>query len=117
MFGFGLKDKSKKILNEHFNKGGGWTPSWLNSIVSQGKSQGYNEYDVAVWYLITEWQWLIDMESNKETESGKENKKRIYHAIQKEIELTNKIKHLAHQDTGFEEKIDAINKSLKYLMN
>ena len=38
MFGFSLKDKAKTILNNHFKRDGGWTPGWLNSIVSQGKT-------------------------------------------------------------------------------
>ena len=72
MFGFGLKDKSKKVLNNHFKREGGWTPSWLNSIVNDGKIQGYNEYDVAIWYLITEWQWMIDTWKNRGRKTEKQ---------------------------------------------
>ena len=42
MFGFGLKDKSKKVLEEIFELYEP-TPSWLSSIVKQGKPQDYNE--------------------------------------------------------------------------
>ena len=113
MFGFGLKDKAKKILNNHFNRDGGWTPSWLNSIVSRGKSQGYNEYDVVVWYLLNDWQWSID--TWKDRHDAPETRNEILQDITKEIDLLNQISHLAHQDTGFQSKVNEIQESLKLL--
>ena len=115
MFGFGLKDKSKKVLNEHFNREGAWTPSWLNSVVSQGKSQGYNEYDVVIWYLINDWKWTIDTWKDRGTDS-ESTKQRLYKEIQEEIELANQIKHLAHQDTGLETKVDEIKRESEQLI-
>mgnify|MGYP000107431421 FL=1 len=113
MFGFGLKGKAKKILNNHFNREGGWTPSWLNSIVSQGKSQGYNEYDVVIWYLITDWQWSID--TWKDIDDSPETTNRLYEEINEEIELLNQISHLAHEDTGFHSKVIEIKEASKLL--
>jgi hypothetical protein len=109
MFGFGLKDKSKKVLNNHFKREGAWTPSWLNSIVNDGKIQGYNEYDVAIWYLITDWQWMIDTWKNR-GEEDKETKDRIFQEINDEIVLVNEISHLANADTGFKERVAELAK-------
>ena len=113
MFGFGLKDKAKKILNNHFNRDGGWTPSWLNSVVSQGKDQGYNEYDVVIWYLLTDWQWSID--TWKDRDDSPETKERIYDEIIDEIKLLKQISHLAHEDTGFQVKVNEIEELSKLL--
>ena len=53
MFGFSLKEKTIKLLeNEigHFNP----TKKWLDHIIKIGKPQEFNEYDVAINYLMTE---------------------------------------------------------------
>jgi|TARA_B100001250_G_C19775066_1_gene779155 hypothetical protein len=116
MFGFGLKDKTKKVLNNHFKREGAWTPSWLNSVVNDGKLQGYNEYDAAIWYLITDWQWMIDTWKNRGAED-KETKDRIFKEIHDEIALVDAISHLAHEDTGFQSRIADIARDAQQLQN
>ena len=59
MFGFSLKEKTIKLLeNEigHFNP----TKKWLDHIIKIGKPQEFNEYDVAINYLMTEWEFKIN---------------------------------------------------------
>ena len=109
MFGFGLKDKAKKILE---NDIGVFFPtqSWLNSIVKQGKPQGYNEYDVAIWYLITDWEFEID----NAIRTG-DSKEYWHQEIHSQREKLRKIEHLAHQDTNFLDKINQIIKKSKEL--
>tara|TARA_B110000196_G_scaffold272404_1_gene248321 strand:- start:6 stop:353 length:348 start_codon:yes stop_codon:yes gene_type:complete len=112
MFGFGLKDKSKKLLNDHFDCEGYWTTSWLNSIVSQGKAQGYNEYDVVIWYWITDQGFLINTWKDHESQ---ESKMDIYRGIQDTLSKIDEIKHLAHQDTGYQAKLDEISEASEIL--
>jgi hypothetical protein len=114
MFGLSLKDKSKKVLNEHFKMEGGWTPSWLNSLVSQGKNQGYNEYDVAIYYKLNSMEWLINVWKDHETASAEE-KQKIYKGIHEDISLIYEIQHLAHADTDFLERLSQIVKKSEIL--
>tara|TARA_Y100000768_G_C23955511_1_gene672550 strand:- start:843 stop:1157 length:315 start_codon:yes stop_codon:yes gene_type:complete len=104
MFGFGLKDKSKKVLEEIFELYGP-TPSWLSSIVKQGKPQDYNEYDVAIWYMINEWEFQINQNSDN----------LWIEQMNKQIEAVNKISKFAHKDTGFESRISSIKNRLNNL--
>ena len=104
MFGFGLKDKSKKVLEEIFELYRP-TPSWLSSIVKQGKPQDYNEYDVAIWYMINEWEFLINTRSDN----------LWIEEMNKQIEAVNKISKFAHKDTGFESRIFSIKNRLDNL--
>ena len=104
MFGFGLKDKSKKVLEENFQYSSP-TASWLKSIVKQGQPQDYNEYDVAIWYMITEWEFQL----NNNSENLWVEK------MNEEIEAVNKISNFAHKDTGFESRVSAIKNQLSNL--
>ena len=109
MFGFGIKDKAKKILE---NQIGIFEPtsSWLNSIVTQGKQQDYNEYDVAIWYCITEWKFEIDNAINTNFNRGY-----YYTQIKAQMENLKEIEKSAHQDTGYELEIKKISEKLEEL--
>ena len=49
------------IIKNHFNRDGGCKQGLAKLYCyRRGKSQGYNEYDVVVWYLLNDWQWSID---------------------------------------------------------
>ena len=106
MFGFGLKDKAKKILENDIGVHRP-TPSWLNSIVKQGKKQNFNEYDIAINYCMTEWEFYIN-----ETIRHGNNKEYWYQQIQSQRENLRKIEHLAHSDLDYRERVNQIiNKS------
>jgi len=111
MFGFSLKDKAKKILE---NDIGIYRPtsSWLNHIVRQGKPQEYNEYDVAIYFCMTEWEFNMD---HALQHGDKESKKHWYKTIHSQIKLLRKIEHLAHQDLPFRARIDQIIKKSEEL--
>ena len=102
MFGFGLKDKSKKVLEETFGEHNP-TPSWLSSIIKEGRPQEYNEYDVGIWYMITEWEFQINNNSDNLWIDN----------INDQIKAVNKISDYAHHDTGFESRI----KNIKNMLN
>ena len=110
MFGFGLKDKAKKILE---NDIGVFFPtqSWLNSIVKQGKSQNFNEYDVVINYCMTEWEFEI-------TQAIKfgDNKEYLHQQIHSQREKLRKIEHLAHPDLDYRERVNQIIKKSKELI-
>jgi hypothetical protein len=115
MFGFGLKDKAKKILEDDIGVFSP-TPSWLNHIVSEGKKQEYNEYDIAICYCITEWDFEIDQAIKFDS-----NKEYIHQQIKSQREKLSKIEHLAHQDLTFQDlsfrkKIDQIVKKSEELL-
>jgi len=84
MFGFSFKDKVKKVLEKHFN----YRPNFvqkpmLSAIASQAKSQGANEYDAAIMFMMTQMGALIDGDP------------RIEPFIRKHLRNIDKIIHLA----------------------
>ena len=113
MFGFGLKDKAKKILENDIGIHRP-TPSWLNHIVREGKKQEYNEYDVAIYYCMTEWEFYIDQ--SLKLNSSKEIKQIHYKNIHSQRNNLKKIEHLAHQDMPFSDRINQIIKNSKTLI-
>jgi hypothetical protein len=113
MFGFGLKDKAKKIIENDIGHYGPWS-GWLSRIVSQGKKKGYNEYDVVVMYLLTQWEF--DINHAITLESDKEHKDSLYKRIHIEKDNFNKIKHLVHSDLDYRERFDNIIKQSEELL-
>ena len=113
MFGFGLKDKAKKILENNIGVHRP-TPSWLNHIVKIGKQQDFNEYDVAINYCMTEWEFNIDQCLTRDFD--KEIKEMHYKNIQSQRKNLKKIEHLAHQDMPFTDRINQIIKNSKKLI-
>ena len=51
----------------------------------------------------------------KDRDDSPETNARLYKEITEEIELLNQISHLAHEDTGFQIKVDEIEKLSKLL--
>ena len=113
MFGFGLKDKAKKILENDIGVHRP-VPSWLNSIVKQGKKQNFNEYDIAINYCMTEWEFNIDQALKLDFD--KEIKETYYKNIQSQRHNLKKIEHLAHQDMPVSDRINQIIKDSKKLI-
>ena len=114
MFGFSLKDKAKKILENDIGIHRP-TPSWLNHIVKQGNQQEFNEYDVVINYCMTEWEFNIDQ--SLKLNSSKEIKQIHYKNIHSQRNNLKKIEHLAHQDMPFSDRINQIIKNSKTLIN
>ena len=115
MFGFSLKDKAKKILKDEF-----WnsepTNSWLNHIVKQGKLQDYNEYDVVINYLMTEWEFKINECMQRPDDFGKEIRKSWYKSINSERKKFKLMEHKAHQDLDFRDRCSRILKDSKKIL-
>ena len=107
MFGFGLKDKTKKVLEKEFNH---FNPTirWLNHIIKQGNSQDFNEYDVAINYLMTDWEFKIQQCRDNPDVFGKEIKKSWLKTIKTEIKLLKLVEHKAHQDLDFRDRCKKI---------
>ena len=88
MFGFGLKAKAEKIVEE--NLGYFVSPMFrnrFNHIVSLGKSSGKNEYSIAIEFVLYSAEHL---ESVWSEETGKVTKKEIIQDIKercRDIEL------------------------------
>jgi len=88
MFGFGLKAKAEKIVEE--NLGYFVSPMFrnrFNHIVSLGKSSGKNEYSIAIEFVLYSTEHL---ESVWSEETGKVTKKEIIQDIKercRDIEL------------------------------
>ncbi|MDC0426402.1 hypothetical protein OAM08_00225 [Pelagibacteraceae bacterium] len=114
MFGFSLKDKAKKILENdigHFNP----TNSWLNHIIKQGNSQDFNEYDVVINYLMTDWEFKINEVLNRPDAFKKEIRKSWYKSINSEMKKFKLIEHKAHQDLDFRDRCKDLIKKSKFL--
>jgi|TARA_B100000315_G_scaffold242086_1_gene263842 hypothetical protein len=112
MFGFGLKDKAKKILENDIGIRRP-TQSWLNHIVKQGKPQDFNEYDVVINYCMTEWEYSIDRAMRSD---DKELKILSHKMIHSERDSLRKIEHLAHPDLDYRERVNQIIKKSKELI-
>ena len=115
MFGFSLKEKAIKILENdigHYNP----TNSWLNHIVKQGKSQEFNEYDVVINYLMTEWEFKINQCLQSPDTFKKEIRKSWYKTIHDERKKFKLIEHKAHQDLDFRDRCSKIIKNSKTLI-
>tara|TARA_B100000886_G_scaffold97076_1_gene64424 strand:+ start:734 stop:1084 length:351 start_codon:yes stop_codon:yes gene_type:complete len=115
MFGFSLKEKTIKLLEDeigHFNP----TKKWLDHIIKIGKPQEFNEYDVAINYLMTEWEFKINQCKDNPDMFGKEIRKSWYKTINQERKKFAKIEHLAHQDLDFRDRSARIIKNSKSLI-
>ena len=115
MFGFSLKDKAKKILENdigHYNP----TNSWLNHIIKLGKLQEYNEYDVVIMYLMTEWEFKINQCIERPDDFGKEIRKSWYESINSERKKFKLMEHKAHQDLDFRDRCSRILKDSKNIL-
>ena len=115
MFGFSLKDKAKKILENdigHYNP----TNSWLNHVIKQGKPQEFNEYDVVINYLMTDWEFKINQCLESPNIFKKEIRKAWYKTIHSERKKFSTMEHLAHQDLNFRDRCSQIIKNSKTLI-
>jgi len=95
MFGFGLKAKAEKVIEDDLD----YFVSQMyrnrfNHIVKQGKSRGYNEYEIAIVFVHYVMQSLHEMWGNpeKSLEQRKNNNDKI-HAYAKNV---GRIIHLAN---------------------
>ena len=116
MFGFSLKDKAKKILKDDF-----WhsdpTNSWLNHIIKVGKKQEFNEYDVVITYLMTDWEFKINSCLQNPDMFKKEIRKSWYKTINAERKkFKQMMEHKAHQDLDFRDRCSQIIKNSKKLI-
>jgi hypothetical protein len=115
MFGFSLKEKAKKILENdigHYNP----TSSWLNSIIKQGSSQEFNEYDVVINYLMTDWEFKINQCLENPDLFGKEIRKTWANTIKSERKRFEFFEHKAHQDLDFRDRCSRILKDSKKIL-
>jgi hypothetical protein len=115
MFGFSLKDKTKKLLENEF-KNFNPTNSWLNHIIKQGKPQEFNEYDVAINYLMTEWEFKIQQCKENPEMFGKEIRKSWLKTIKSERKIFKLIEHKAHQDLDFRDRCARIIKEAEKVL-